>query len=563
MKCLPLPLLGVGIEGTPALSEVGRRVCENCGAELRETPNLCPNCGAAQRPDPEAPTGPPPPVPESGRPARDRDQRRQQHASTSVLNMLDHRALRIVLLLALILVGAYMAFFRLGDRDWGTDELIYRDAGLEYVRDFDFHSNLEHPFLVKYILGATQTLFHSSEAGVVRLPVATAVLMTGIILFAFAKRVAGYWTGILALALWIFSPIMRISGRNVNLDVFVACFSSLALYLGWRWAESSSWRFAAFAGVAIGLTTASKPVGILFLPAILFAGLLKIGDSRRLVFQSLLIGLVAATTALATYIPLGLRAPSVIQFMFETQQRHNASGHFPMEVAGIITKFPPWWAHLWWQWGYYGTLATISLAVAVAIALLRHRPLDLYLLTAVLVPFLFLSFSISFKLPFYLYVWQPPLILLSALAAGKLASWQGIKGVILALVFLIPFAYVGVEDVKAISRIEPDRYAKVARYLEDTGHDQDTVLVYSIDNNSGNALIARADLPKARVINDPENAQEEEIEVILVEERARRKVPIPSVDNYLETNRSEFEYSGTLDHIEVYIRKPPDERIRS
>src|SRR5215208_6117634 len=174
---------------------------------------------------------------ESGRPARGRDQRRQQHASKSVLNTLDHRALRMILLLALILVGAYMAFFRLGDRDWGTDELIYRDAGLEYVRDLDFHSNLEHPFLVKYILGATQTLFDSSDRGVVRLPVATAALTTGIILFAFAKRVAGYWTGILALALWIFSPNMRQSGRIVSLDVFVACFASLALYLGWRWAE--------------------------------------------------------------------------------------------------------------------------------------------------------------------------------------------------------------------------------------------------------------------------------------------------------------------------------------
>jgi 4-amino-4-deoxy-L-arabinose transferase-like glycosyltransferase len=458
-----------------------------------------------------------------------------------------------------------MAFFRLGDKDWGDDELIYRDAGLEYVRDLDFHSNLEHPFLVKYILGATQILFDSSEAGVVRLPLATAVLTTGIILFAFAKRVAGYWTGILASALWFCSPVILNYGRNVYLDVFVACFSILALYLGWRWAESRSWRFAAFAGIALGLATASKSVGILFLPAVLLVGLLKIADSRLLLFQSLLIWVVTATTALATYIPLGLRAPSVIQHMFEAQRQHNAVGHspIPIEVAGIITNFPPWWAHLWWQWEMYDTLPTISLAVAVAIALLRHRPLDLYLLTAILVPFLFLSFAISFKLPFYLFIWQPPLILLLALAAGKLVSWQGIKGVILALVILIPLAYLSVEDVKAISRIEPDRYAKVARYLEDTGHDQDTVLVYSINNNWGDAARARADLPKARVINDPENAQEEEIEVILVDERLRKKVPIPSVDNYLETNRSEFEYSGTLDDIEVYIRKPPDERIRS
>src|SRR5215216_1823132 len=117
---------------------------------------------------------------------------------------------------------------------------------------------------------------------------------------------------------------MRFSGRNVNLDVFVACFSSLALYLGWRWAESRSWRFAAFAGIALGLATASKPVGILFLPAILLVGLLKIGDSRCFVFQSTLIGLAAATVALATYAPLGSEALSAIQYMFEFQGEHNA-----------------------------------------------------------------------------------------------------------------------------------------------------------------------------------------------------------------------------------------------
>ena len=45
----------------------GRRFCENCGTAIHETANFCPNCGAAQRPDPEVPTGPPPPTPEPGR----------------------------------------------------------------------------------------------------------------------------------------------------------------------------------------------------------------------------------------------------------------------------------------------------------------------------------------------------------------------------------------------------------------------------------------------------------------------------------------------------------------
>ena len=49
------------------LSEDGRRFCENCGTEIRQTTNFCPNCGAAQRPDPEIPTGPLSPTFDPGR----------------------------------------------------------------------------------------------------------------------------------------------------------------------------------------------------------------------------------------------------------------------------------------------------------------------------------------------------------------------------------------------------------------------------------------------------------------------------------------------------------------
>src|SRR5919107_622936 len=194
----------------------------------------------------------------------------------SDLKGLDHRALRAIVLATVLLLGAYTTFFRLDVRDWESDEPIYRDAGLEYISG-NFRSNLEHPLLAKYILGITQVVLGSSEAEAVRIPAATTTLLTGLVLFAFARRVAGYWTGVLALALWTISPLTLVFGRLAFLDIFMVFFSTLALYLGWRWAETHSWRFATFAGVAIGLATASKLVGILFLPAILVVGLLKIG----------------------------------------------------------------------------------------------------------------------------------------------------------------------------------------------------------------------------------------------------------------------------------------------
>ena len=477
--------------------------------------------------------------------------------SSGLKKLVDHRALRTIVLLAVLLLAAYTAFFRLGVEDWRTDEPYYSKAGLAYVRDGNFSINQEHPFLAKYILGITQVMADSSEAGVVRIPAATATLLTGLILFAFARRVAGYWVGVLALALWTISPLTLAFGRDATLEIFLMFFSTLALYLGWRWAESGSWWFAGFAGVAVGLATASKLTGILFLPAIVLVGLLKIGLSRRLIFQGMLVGLVAAATVLATYAPAGSEAPSAIQYMFEFQSQHNAEGQ-KQTVNGVVYQFPPWWTHLWRQWGLYGTLASLSLTGAVVVAFLRRRALELYLLTAVLVPFLVLSFYVKVRHFYYFGAWQPPLILLLAIVAGKLAQQgstrrQEIIGVIFAVLLLAPFAYLGAEAVQTVSQVQPGSDAVIAEYLKDTGHNQGLILV------QGGRI--KQYLPEARVINNPQDAQGEEIEVVIINNSDSPKVTAPRDKrnkNYLETNKDKFELSYTRGDLEVYVRKPDD-----
>src|SRR5215217_6292651 len=72
---------------------------------------------------------------------------------SNLKRLVDSRALRAVVLVAVLLLAAYTAFFRLGLEDWHTDEPIYRIAGLAYVQEGDFSVNQEHPFLAKYILG--------------------------------------------------------------------------------------------------------------------------------------------------------------------------------------------------------------------------------------------------------------------------------------------------------------------------------------------------------------------------------------------------------------------------
>lgn len=461
----------------------------------------------------------------------------------------NYAVIRATILLVVLALAIYTAFFRLGAGGWHADEPIYRDSGLEYIRDNNFRSNLEHPFLAKYILGVTQVMLGSSEPEVIRIPAAVAFLLTGLTLFFFARRVAGFWVGVLALALWTISPLALMFGRVATLEVFVGFFSTLALYFGWRWAESRKWTYAGWTGVAAGLAVTSKPVGILILPAILFAGLLKIGISRRLVIQSQLLLLVTTAVALATYIPMGSQAPSAIQYMFEFQSAHSARGH-PVSLGGTIYQFPPWWAHLWWQWEVYGTLATLSLGIAIVVALLRRHHLDLYLLTAVLIPFLFLSFYVDFKLSSYFYVWQPPLILLLALAAGKLPRWRTTTGIALAALLLVPFVYLGAQAVMAPNYIQPGKYTRVAEYLESINHARGPILVW------GQRSVFGAELPEAQTLTSPgEKPRGESIETILVEESFSSRHANPRIEKYLENHSDEFNLTHTVKDIDIYTRE--------
>jgi len=253
--------------------------------------------------------------------------------------------------------------------------------------------------------------------------------------------------------------------------------------------------------------------------------------------------------ALVTYAPLGTEAPSAIQYMFDYQSVHNAKGA-PTRIGDEIYHFPAWWTLLLFQWQLYGTFPILSLGAAVVIALLRPRPLELYLLAAILVPFLFLSFYISFKLHHYVYTWQAPVILLLALAAGKLTR-RGITGGIFAILLLLaPFFYLGVDTVKTVSHTEPGNYSAVAEHLKATGHDRDTILVYSL------GPVVKAYLPEARVINSSDrllrrSAAQKEIDVVIVDSDVSERRPSPEIDRYLANNSDALSLTYTTDDKQI------------
>jgi hypothetical protein len=366
-------------------------------------------------------------------------------------------------------LAVFVYFYRLGVPTWLGDEVVYRDAGYQYVHG-DFHLALENPPLVKYLLGLVQVVFGSGHVAV-RAPAALAGLLTGVVLFLFGRREAGIWAGVLAFALWVLLPRPELVGpydigqvkidRYARQEVFMAFFATAALLAGWRWAESGRWRPALLGGVALGLAMACKAPAVLTLPAILLAGLVTLGLSRRTLLQAAAVCGAAALTAAATYLPMGGEARDAIDFMFTTSDWRDAIGH-PFVFDGTLYQHAPWWANFWWQWKALGTPAALAVLACLVLSpfLLRRGPAVL-LISAVLVPAGFLAFGLSYALPYYYYTWEPPLVLLCALVIHALVVRGGAARVA-AAALTIPLLVAGLGVVRDVARIKKRDYAAVA-----------------------------------------------------------------------------------------------------
>jgi hypothetical protein len=172
-----------------------------------------------------------------------------------------------------------------------------------------------------------------------------------------------------------------------------------------------------------------------------------------------------------------------------------------MLVAGTVYLHPPWWAHLWWQYQYLGTIGVVALWIAtllLALAWRAHRRAVVLTTTALLIPVLVITLS-PLRLPHYHLAWAAP----QALAAGfgLVAAWRRggawrIGAAALTLALVVPVA----DTVRATATLQPNDYAAAAQFLHDRHLDRSTLLVQGYDN------VARAHLPHAKVVGWPPDA---------------------------------------------------------
>nr|WP_247702557.1 phospholipid carrier-dependent glycosyltransferase [Streptomyces sp. F63] len=174
------------------------------------------------------------------------------------------------------------------------DEPVYVGTAEVYRREHSLRFNPEHPPLGKLLI-ATGTAFADArlepgfdgsqtelgrrllyESGndpgrlmlLARLPVIALTLLFGVVVFVFARDLAGAVGGLAALILYTFSPDVIAHGSLATLDVPAAGFLLTAVWLLWR-ARRRPLLGLPLAGAALGAAVATKMSMLVAVPVLL------------------------------------------------------------------------------------------------------------------------------------------------------------------------------------------------------------------------------------------------------------------------------------------------------
>ncbi|SED03170.1 Dolichyl-phosphate-mannose-protein mannosyltransferase [Amycolatopsis tolypomycina] len=217
------------------------------------------------------------------------------------------------------------------------DEPVYVGAAVYSLEHHSLRYNPEHPPLGKLII-ATGSAFTGAhvdagfagdqtqlgrhvlyESGqdpgglllAARLPVIVLTLLFGLVVFAFARELAGPAGGVVALALYALSPDLVAHGSLATLDVPMAGFLVTSAWLLWR-ARRRPTLFLPLAGLALGAAVATKMSALAAVPVVLALTVLSVwfatGPQRTLrrlgtgVAAAVGVGLVAVAVVWISYL---------------------------------------------------------------------------------------------------------------------------------------------------------------------------------------------------------------------------------------------------------------------
>lgn len=306
-----------------------------------------------------------------------------------------HRRWLFALVAALLLAQMAIAMTTTAlEQSPTVDEPVYVGTAAVYLEERSLRYNPEHPPLGKLIMatGLVFTDLHLApgfrgdqtelgrhvlyESGndpahlllLARLPMIVLTLLFGLVVFLFARDLTGPTGGLVALALYAFSPDLIAHGSLATLDVPAAGFVLTSAWLLWRARDDVV--YLPFAGLALGAALATKMNTLAVVPLLLFL----VFRTHRLRGVAIT-ALIAAAVVWASYLAVnpvasfpgpyldGLR----LQFGFENRVwggylfgEHYEGSRWYYLPAALLVKTPLGALVLW----FAGILAVAKLRAA-------------------------------------------------------------------------------------------------------------------------------------------------------------------------------------------------------
>ncbi|MFI7140926.1 phospholipid carrier-dependent glycosyltransferase [Streptomyces massasporeus] len=328
------------------------------------------------------------------------------------------------------------------------DEPVYVGAAAEYVHEHRLRHNPEHPPLGKLVIGAGVALadphldpaFAGDQGQLGRhllyesgndpwrlmlracLPVIALTLAFGLVVFAFARELAGPVAGSAALALYCFSPDVIAHGSLATLDVPAAGFVLTSAWLVWR-ARRRPRLYVPLAGMALGAALATRMSTLPAVPVLMALAAVSVwkgsgGKPFRALAAAGHVALAAVAVVWVTYL------------MVDPLLRWTPEQHVPVVhgLRGLLVRLLPFpeayrdgmrvqfgLENRPWQGFLFGRLYDGSLWYYLPAALLVKTPLGMFALwtagaTAVV--------AVRRLRPAAPYVLAAPLVLLAAAMQG-------------------------------------------------------------------------------------------------------------------------------------------------
>lgn len=360
--------------------------------------------------------------------------------------IINYRRLIQPVFLTFVFVLAGCLFFNNFDKpSVFTDEVIYAQAGLQYVVG-DFHANLEHPFLGKMLIGVFAFLGGLSDFWV-RLPGMLFGVATVLAVFFFVKKVtAKNWLALGSSLALLFAPEFLWTSHRALLDNPLAFFSFLSLVSFWfflkslKESEKFSKGWLGLCLVSFILAFSCKFTAILLVPVFLFSYLSLMPWKRKDFLQQVkfIIFWVAISVLIFLLIHYNI-FPHYRAWIWSLwdhwgpQAPEMVVGHDAF-LAGKTYGVLPWWTYLYYSlFGFEGnpgySLAFLILVPPIFLAdlLLRGKSFfrDLMqnsFLQFFILGFLFFSFVLSFKQYRYLILLTPSLVVALALSLNRIVE---------------------------------------------------------------------------------------------------------------------------------------------